>query len=308
MARLFNAYVMVDWSGAAAPRSGKDSIWIGVLKRDIRFRPTFEAFNPPTRRAAEAQLREVLADLRRRGDRALIGFDFALGYPSGTAEMLKLKTPTWDAMWAFLAANVSDKADNANNRFQVAAKMNRLMTDEARPFWGCPPREAQRWLSATKPPAEGAPVPPTLRRTELAAQHLSMTGGGKVQPKAAWQLLGAGSVGSQAIVGVPAVKRMVDELGEKAAVWPFATGWRALSPVDLHGLEALIVEIYPALVPVRADAGEIADRAQVRTLAEHFARMDEQGRLALAFAPPKGTDPETVADVEREEGWILGAG
>ncbi len=303
MARLFNAYVMIDWSGAASKGAGKDSIWIGVLKRDIRFRPTFEAFNPATRREAEGKLREVMADLRRRGDRALIGFDFALGFPSGTAEMLKLKTPTWDAMWAFLAGNIVDKVDNANNRFQVAAKMNRLMTNEARPFWGCPPRDAQTWLAAKKPAAEGAPVPPPLRRTELATQAL-----GKAGAKSVWQLYGAGVVGSQTLMGIPAAKRLVDELGAHAAVWPFTTGWKALSPVDLHGLEALIVEIYPALVPARPEPGEIPDRAQVRTLAEHFAKLDEQGRLSAAFAPPKGTDAETVAEVEREEGWILGAG
>jgi hypothetical protein len=69
VSRLFSAYVMIDWSAAAAPRQGKDSIWIGVIKRDIRFRPTFEAFNPATRDAAMVQLREILADLGRRGER-----------------------------------------------------------------------------------------------------------------------------------------------------------------------------------------------------------------------------------------------
>ena len=73
MSRLFSAYVMIDWSAAAAPRQGKDSIWIGVIKRDIRFRPTFEAFNPATRDAAMVQLRDILADLGRRGERALVG-------------------------------------------------------------------------------------------------------------------------------------------------------------------------------------------------------------------------------------------
>src|SRR5579875_3387113 len=111
---------MVDWSAASTAKTGRDSIWIGVIKRDIRFRPTFEAFNPPTRRAAEVQLREILADLRRRNDRALIGFDFPLGYPAGTAAALKLKQPGWEGMWAFLASNLADKADNTNNRFAVA--------------------------------------------------------------------------------------------------------------------------------------------------------------------------------------------
>ena len=53
MARLFNAYVMVDWSAAAKPATGADSIWIGVLKRDVRFRFAFESHNPSTRKEAE---------------------------------------------------------------------------------------------------------------------------------------------------------------------------------------------------------------------------------------------------------------
>ncbi len=299
MSRLFNAYVMVDWSASSTPKQGKDSIWIGVLKRDSRFRFGFEAFNPATRKAAEAQLREVMADLRRRGDRALLGFDFPLGFPEGTAKALQLKTPDWRALWAFLAANVVDKPDNTNNRFAVATKMNRLMTGEARPFWGAPPKDVQTWLQATKPVAD----PTTqLRQGEIATQAL-----GKSSAKSVWQLMGAGSVGGQALTGIPAVKRLVDELGDKAAVWPFDTGWRAPSPADLDGKDVVIAEIYPALVAAKPVAGEIIDRAQVRASAEHFARLDEQGKLALAFAAPQTATPELVEAVEREEGWILGA-
>ena len=35
MARLFNAYVIVDWSAASKPTTGADSIWVGVLKREL---------------------------------------------------------------------------------------------------------------------------------------------------------------------------------------------------------------------------------------------------------------------------------
>ncbi|WP_158913704.1 cobalamin biosynthesis protein CbiG [Caulobacter sp. S45] len=303
MPRLFNSYVMVDWSAATTAKTGKDSIWIGVTKRDIRFRPTFEAFNPPTRHAAEAQLRAILTDLRRRNDTALIGFDFSLGYPAGTAEMLKLKTHDYAAMWAFLAANVVDKPDNTNNRFAVAAKMNRLMTEQPWPFWGAPARDAQTWLSSTKtiPPADFAL--PVLRRAEQATQ-----GAGRAGAKSVWQVFGNGAVGGQTLVGVPAVKRLADELGDKALLWPFQSGWRELTPADLDGREAVIAEIYPAMVEVKAEPGEVNDRAQVRALCEHFARLDEQGRLGPAFAAPKDADPELVERVEREEGWILGVG
>jgi hypothetical protein len=72
-------------------------------------------------------------------------------------------------------------------------------------------------------------------------------------------------------------------------------------------LDVLAVEIYPTLFPGPAKAGEVKDAAMVRLTVEHFARLDEAGRLGELFAPPKGTDEDTVSVVEREEGWILGA-
>lgn len=301
MSRLFQAYVIVDWAAAAAPKTGKDSVWIGVIKKDARFRPTFEAFNPSTRMEAEAKLREVLAELRRKGERVLLGFDFALGYPVGSAAKLALEGPAWSATWAFLAANVVDKKDNTNNRFAVANKMNRLMTDEARPFWGCPPKDAQRWLTSTKPATHGGDLPPMFRRAEIATQ-----GKGKGGAKSVFQIFGNGTVGGQAIVGVPAVKRLADELGDKALIWPFQTGWKALTPEDLEGKEAVIAEVYPSLHNAKLEAGEAPDRAQVRATAEYFLKLDEAGKLAAAFAAPKEAAPEIVAEVEAEEGWILG--
>jgi hypothetical protein len=301
VARLFDAYVMVDWSASSTPKTGKDSIWIGVIKRDIRFRPTFEAHNPPTRAAAMAVLREVLGDLRRRGERVLVGFDFPLGYPRGTAAKLGLKSADWAGMWKFLADNVVDKPTNLNNRFAVANKMNRLMTNEARPFWGCPAKDAQTWLQSTKP-EHGPDLPPVLRAAEIATQ-----GKGKAGAKSVWQIFGNGTVGSQAIVGIPAVAALASELGDKAKAWPFQTGWKTLKAEDVAGLEAVFAEVYPALGELRPEPGEIVDRAQVRALCEHFLRLDEANRLGEAFAPAKGVEEAEIAVVEAEEGWILGA-
>ncbi|NBU28492.1 MAG: cobalamin biosynthesis protein CbiG, partial [Caulobacteraceae bacterium] len=175
MARLFDAFIMVDWSASATPKTGKDSVWIGVIKRDIRFRPTFEAHNPATRAAALTILREVLGDLRRKGERTLVGFDFPLGYPEGTVAKLGLAPADWSSMWKFLADNVVDKPTNLNNRFAVANKMNRLMTNAARPFWGCPAKDAQTWLASTKP-EHGDDLPPVFRRAERATQGKGKAG------------------------------------------------------------------------------------------------------------------------------------
>lgn len=301
MARLFTAYLMVDWSAASKPAQGENSVWIGLIKRDARFRPAFEAHNPKTRKEAEALIRELVDDRAKRGERVLVGFDFPLGYPAGTAAALKLKTHDWRAMWDFLTSAVVDKKDNLNNRATVAARMNRLISDSARPFWGTPrAADATTHLSKTKA-ADTAGLP------EFRAADLATRGKGKAGAKSVWQIHGQGSVGGQALLGIPAVKRLADHLGERARVWPFQTGWKALTVADLTGVDAVVAEVYPALSAVTPEPGETPDRAQVRTLCEQFARMDERGELAKAFAAPKSADEAAMSTVETEEGWILGA-
>lgn len=166
--RLFQAYVMVDWSAAAKPATGADSIWIGVLKRNVRFQLAFESHNPPTRFDAEKTLEGVLSDLRRKSERVLVGFDFPLAFPRGTAAALKLGGPPWRALMDFVTAEVKDKPNNANNRFQVGAKMNRLMTGEAFPFWGAPARDEQTMLSSKRVREHGEKDLPEFRLAETA--------------------------------------------------------------------------------------------------------------------------------------------
>ncbi len=301
MARLFDAYIIADWTAAEGKKLGDQSVWIGVAKRDVRFRLYTETHNVATRAEGEALLGKLISEHRKRGDRLLVGFDFNFGYPVGTAARLKLDGAPWSAMWTFLASNVVDKADNTNNRYQVAAKMNRLMTDEAWPFWGAPAKQAQRWLTTTKPPAGSGADIPEFRATEQAVRK------GKLQPKSVWQMHGAGAVGGQTMTGIPVVRRLLESLGPSGAVWPFGTGWRALDAADVEPLSALIVEVWPSMFPVTPEAGEFKDQAQVRATAEALAKMDEAGDLAKAFGPAKGTDEALVAQVEQEEGWILGA-
>src|SRR6185437_11431675 len=107
--RLFSAYVIVDWSAASKPTTGADSIWIGVAKRDVRFRLAFESFNEATRTAAEARLTAILADLKTRSARALVGFDSPLGFTRGFAGAPKLKGEPWRAARDELGKRVVDK-------------------------------------------------------------------------------------------------------------------------------------------------------------------------------------------------------
>ncbi len=301
MARLFGAYVVAQWNAAEGRKGGDQTLWIGVMKRDVRFRLAYEAHNPQTRAEGEALLRNILADLAKRGDRALVGFDFGLGLPEGTAKRLDLKGEAWSALWAFLGSNIVEKPDNTNNRFAVAAKINRLMTDEARPFWGCPPRYAQRWLQPTKP-AGGYGDVPEFRRVEQAIRKTHP----KLAPRAVWQMTGAGAVGGQALLGMSAARRLVNDLGSSVAVWPFGTGWRALSEADVAPLSVVVAEVFPPLFPAKAEPGEVKSAVEVRGACEALARMDEAGTLGAAFAPAKGASEADIAVVQGEEGWILG--
>jgi hypothetical protein len=295
--RLFSAYVIVDWSAASKPTTGADSIWIGVLKRDVRFRLAFESFNEATRTAAEARLTAILADLKKRSERALVGFDFPLGFPRGFAGALKLKGEPWRAAWDELGKRVVDKPTNVNNRFNVAAQLNRLLTDGPFPFWGAPAKDVQTTLAATKPRAHGPGDLPEFRHADLAAKGAASI----------WKTYYNGSVGGQAIMGIPLVRRLKTARGEAARVWPFETGFKPLSEADLAGVEVVFAEVYPSLIKGAALPGEVKDQTQVRITAEHFARVDEAGKLGAAFAPSKGTAADAVLDAEREEGWILGA-
>lgn len=291
--RLFQAYVMADWSAAAKPATGPDSIWIGVLKRNVRFQMAFEAHNPSTRAEAEALLAAVLDDLKRKRERVLVGFDFPLSFPRGTAAALKQQGEPWRALMDFVAKEMKDKPNNANNRFQVGAKMNRLMTGEAFPFWGAPARDEQATLSSKRPREHKDGDLPEFRLAEQALKG----------PSSIWKLYYQGSVGGQALTGVPVVKRLWERRAAK--LWPFETGWRPLAPGDLEEVEAVFAEIYPSMIAAKPQAREIKDEAQVRSACEHFNALDEKGQLGVLFGPAK--DDTRRETVEREEGWILGA-
>ena len=299
MPRLFSAFIIVDWSAASKPTTGADSVWIGVLKRDVRFRMAFESYNPPTRAEAEKRLAVILDDLKKRGERALLGFDFPLGFPRGFAAALNLAgEPVWRAVWDQIDRMAKDKADNTNNRFGVGAEINRRLTGGPFPFWGCPPKDALTTLQPKRSRTHGPDDLPEFRHADLAAKGAASI----------WKLYYNGSVGGQAILGIPALRRLKAARGEAMKVWPFETGFKALTEADLEGVEIVAAEVYPSLLKLQAGPGEVKDLAQVRGTAEHFARLDEAGKLGPLFGPPAGTPPDVVLDAEREEGWILGAG
>ncbi len=296
VARLFNAYVFARWSAASKPTVGADAIHIGVLKRDVRFRLAYEVQTAATRAKAEAALAALLDDRARHRERTLLLVDFPLSFPAGLAERLKLKgEPPWRAVWDQLGRMVKDKADNTNNRFGVGSEINRRLTGGPFPFWGCPPRDALTTLAAKRGRDHGADDLPEFRGFETAT--------GAANP--AWKLYYAAPMGALAILGIPMMARLKARFGEAMRVWPLETGFKALAEADLAGVAVVAAEVGPNLPAAAAQPGEAAGAARTRGLLEQLARLDETGRLAPLFAPPKSAESAAVAHGEREEGWGL---
>jgi molybdopterin-guanine dinucleotide biosynthesis adapter protein len=271
----FETVAVVDWSSSAAPSAAKpsaDAIWIGVAGATGET-TTYHR----TRADAESALHALIAAERKAGRRLLIGFDFPMGYPAGFAARLT-GTPHARAVWHWLAGRITDGPDNANNRFAVADAINASFGSG--PFWGRPNSLPLPHLSETKTV--------DYARLGLHERRLIDQAIPKAQP--VWKLYTTGSVGGQALMGLPLIHRLSNLPG--VAVWPF----------DAPDAPVVLAEVYPSLLGGRVTAeGGIKDQAQVRLLARALWRLSTAGKLPALFATPQ-------APVTTEEGWVLGAG
>jgi precorrin-8X/cobalt-precorrin-8 methylmutase len=285
---MFDTFVIVDWSAATVPRTGRDSIWICWLAKDGE-----RLENPPTRHAAKSLLADWLAAAVERGERVLIGFDFPFGYPSGFAARLGLSGPPWRAVWDEVAGLLHDTEENGNNRFKIAAGLNRRVSNGCFPFWGRPPGFDTPFLG---PKHHRGHDNGGLAERRLVDLHIPTA-----QP--CWKLLGAGSVGGQALTGIPVVRALRDDPRwiDRVRIWPFETG---LQPPEQGAV--VIAEVYPSLWAISPADGEPKDAAQVRSVARFFADSDRAGKLAALFAGDPSLTPEQRLRVEAEEAWTLG--
>ena len=271
----FDRVIVADWSAASARSSAQpsaDAIWLGHIDSEGA-----QSSYHRSRASAEAALSQAIDTAFATGQSLLIGCDFPMGYPKGFAARLT-GTATARAVWAWLADHIQDTADNRNNRFQIAAQINRHFATKASngPFWGRPTTLNLPDLPATKAIDYNA-----LRLSERRAVEAVVP---RAQP--VWKLFTAGAAGSQGLIGQPMIHRLSQRPG--IAVWPFDP------PAQIT-----LAEVYPSLLAtaVAADPAPIKDEAQVRLLAQALFTFCQQDRL------------QPLLDINSpEEGWILGAG
>jgi hypothetical protein len=106
-----------------------------------------------------------------------------------------------------------------------------------------------------------------------------------------------GSVAKSTHAGIPWLKWLRDQAGDRLHFWPF-DGWTPAPG------KSVIVEVYPSLFRKRyPQEARTADQQDAYATARWLTNMATQGALAGYFAPPLTVAERAVADLE---GWIFG--
>ena len=275
MTLLFDGYIAVDWSGRAKRKRGANSIWIAV--GDDLKQVQFE--NPGTREEATNRIEELLNEATNERRRLLCGFDFAFGYPEGTAQVLT-GVDNWEGVWTLIAELVADQPNNQNRLREAAAELNECFEGEG-PFWGINlPAGAPHGLSRRLPLNRwGVNLPPYRRHVERVFPGQSV-----------WQVTGPGAVGGQGLTGIARLEGLRHR--DDVQVWPFET----LGEGRCH----VFCEIYPSLIdPV--PGGAVLDQRQVHAVAVRLRELDQAGLLEGRLHAPEGMP----AAVRNEEALFL---
>ncbi|MGY9074551.1 MAG: hypothetical protein ACKVHU_16575 [Acidimicrobiales bacterium] len=293
---IFDEIVCVDWSAAASPSTGKDSIWIAVADAS----GTSDPQNFPTRSAADAWLRERAAS--RSDRRLLIGIDISFAAPAGLAASLGRRaqdSAPWRFVWEQISDRLVDEDTNHNNRFEVGSDLNALVGGQTGPFWGHPPSQTHQHLAPTRPsyPFE-APSGPRLAEYRVDEQRARSAGRA---PQSTWKLAYQASVGSQFLTGAARLLRFESDHDDRVEFWPLGTGFRA----DPLPGSVWIAEVWPSAWPLRG-SHPIRDANQVTTASTALWAANIGGELATWLNGPCDLSEDEMAQVLDEEGWMLG--
>jgi hypothetical protein len=311
---VFDAYVMVDWSGGDRRRAGRaDCIWIayGLAVSD---EPS--TVSPASRTEAEQFIREQLESVVAENKaRVLLCADFGYGYPVGFASLLGksdgAELPPWRVVWQYLVRHLQDdvgtkpgqQPTNRSNRFEVASAINAEVSNPSSPgpFW-CLFKAGGYVCIPQKRPIQ----PFIFGSGSLAALRITDR---RARSDTPFRLFGTGSVGSQVLTGIPRLHaiRFDPQFAGCSAVWPFETGWAPRIGAWLDPTIRIVhAEIYPSVRAPFTDT--IKDRGQVRAMWRWARDLDARNSLINEFAIPPGIESGSAEDhiIRREEGWILG--
>ena len=287
---MFDAGLVIDWSARSTPSPKTpvaDAIYAcGFTQAEVDHPQYFR-----TRHACFAACITAIDAALARGEVFFLGFDFSFGYPMGFVPAVTGQADA-KSIWHYFKRHVQDGQDNSNNRFAVADQINARLSGVG-PFWGCPANQQFDHLphkgSARRDHGFGE-----YRATEIASKTA----------QSSWKLFTTGSVGSQAILGMTYLAKLMDRYGAAAHFWPFDGG------IPSRGPTLVVAEIYPSLFSQPSDADlrrlydteifQIKDACQVWRTADHLRQMTSDKWQGL-HSGYNITNPQIQA-----EGWIVG--
>jgi molybdopterin molybdotransferase len=269
--KTFDRVLIVDWSGGndRGPSPKADAIWAAFDDTPaVYFRH---------RQALERWLNAALEAELDAGHRVFLGFDFPFGLPTGMAKPITGQDDPF-AFWNWVTKRVED-TPKRNNRFDVGAEANRNF-EGIGPFWG----------NGLARDIDDLPRKGRSRTAQVTERRLAEANAKGAFP--VWQLAGAGSVGSQMIMGLPVLQRLRLKFGENISIWPFEDRDTPLK----------VVEVWPSLtVQSPPPEGKVKDAWQVESVARQIASLSPIIQYDLLY--------EDIPDAARaKEGWIFGLG
>ena len=139
--------------------------------------------------------------------------------------------------------------------------------------------------------------PPSARRGGTSSEF-RITERWTSSAKSVFQFDMQGSVAKSSHAGIPWLKWLREEIGERLHLWPF-DGW------EPHPDKCVLAEVYPSLFRNRYPRdNRTVDQQDAFACAQWMADMSRRGRLADYFACPPLDEKEHA--VVQCEGWVLG--
>jgi hypothetical protein len=150
-------------------------------------------------------------------------------------------------------------------------------------------RDGMVWERRTKPPGERTGQPSELRLCERWTSSA----------KSVFQFDMQGSVAKSTHAGIPWLRFLREQCGERLFFWPF-DGWQPPEG------KSVIAEVYPSIFRNRYPKnGRTGDEQDARAVARWIEETTRNGLLERYFNPPLTLPERRTAALE---GWILGIG
>lgn len=284
---VFDAFIAIDWSGAAGNYSG---IAVAMCRRGSSA-PRL-VYPESGKRWTRQSIADWLVEQFRTSQRFLIGFDFGFGLPfESKLGYLGGRAPGLDTvfrLWSHIEEKSCGVDDFGCDRFVADSNYAPL-------FWTTGPRP-QHWAERK-------------RQTEHACAAASRT-----YPDTLYKMIGSKQVGKASLTGMRVLHHVRSRSVNRVAIWPFE-----------KVRTSAMVEIYPTLFRKRATralakiAAADLNRALkelatqpismvIPTLSDHEtdALLSAAGLRLLAGTNEVWSRPELAAPQVQREGWIFG--